>query len=362
MNKKTYATYSWSEGDIGFPLAEGNPIEKNKYKFRSLYEPLVNLATELVKDKLQKPTGKVYVATTCKIPRDKIKAYFTENNLTKTTRPYLADAVLIDLESIDKVFKAFNNRGWGSWQNGYMVSSEDVLKQKKFFTDPTGTRGNAWYANYQKTQSEVFEGKHDVFIRTSFRGHGDTNDSNPYIPSIFPEAEFVSILGYPTGDLLKTLEILAFLKDNPTVKVVFDTTLNEGMTNEGIEMDDEIEKQVTQMLKSTDINDTKMAIEICSNFDLEKSLFRIAFMLNKHKSRFVGKQSMLTKTSYKQIDTYIRSKGIDWMGDRDTFLSDMFVLYKDDEQVASIIKRHIQDYLQSQLRRTKIKLTDISLA
>lgn len=362
MDKKTYATYSWSEGDTGFSLAEGNPIEKNKYKFRSLYEPLVNLATELVKDKLQKPTGKVYVATTCKIPRDKIKAYFTENNLTKTTRPYLADTVLIDLESIDKVFKAFNNRGWGSWQNGYMVSSEDVLKHKKFFTDPTGARGNAWYANYQKTQSEVFEGKHDVFIRTSFRGHGDTNDSNPYIPSIFPDAELVSILGYPTGDLIKTLEILAFLKDNPTVKVVFDTTLNEGMTNEGIEMDDEIEKQVTQMLRSTDINDTKMAIEICSNFDLEKSLFRIAFMLNKHKSRFLGKQSMLTKTSYKQIDTYIRSKGIDWMGDRDTFLSDMFVLYKDDEKVASIIKRHIQDYLQSTLRRTKIKLTGISLA
>jgi hypothetical protein len=359
MDKKTYATYSWSEGDTEFPLAEGNSIEKNKYKFRSLYEPLVNLATELVKDKSQKPTGNVYVATTCKIPRDKIKAYFTENNLTKTTRTYLAETVLIDLESIDKVFKAFNSRGWGSWQNGYMVSSEDVLKHNKFFTDPTGARGNDWYANYRKTHSEVFEGEHDVFIRTSFK---DEVKDNPYILSVFPEAKPVSILGYPTGDLIKTLETLTFLKNNPTVKVVFDTTLNEGMTNEGIEMDDEIEKQVTQMLRSTDINDTKMAIEICSNFDLEKSLFRIAFMFNKHKNRFLGKQSMLTKTSYKQIDTYIRSKGINWMGDRDTFLSDMYVLYKEDEKVAPIIKRHVQDYLQSQLRRTKIKLTDIGLA
>jgi hypothetical protein len=50
------------------------------------------------------------------------------------------------------------------------------------------------------------------------------------------------------------------------------------------------------------------------------------------------------------------------MGDRDTFLSDMFILYKDDDKIAPIIKRHIQDYLQSQLKRTKIKLTDIGLA
>jgi hypothetical protein len=359
MAKETYAVYSWSNGKTGFDLAEGKSTEKNEYRFKSFYEPLVKLATELVKDRSQKPTGNVYVATTCKIPRDKIKAYFTENNLTKTTRTYLADTVLIDLESIDKVFKAFNSRGWGSWGNGYMISSEDVLKHKTLFTDTTGARGNSWYADYQRTHNEVFEGEHDVFIRISFK---DEIEDSPYILSVFPEAKLVSILGYPTGDLIKTLETLTFLKNNPTVKVVFDTTLNEGMTNEGIEMDDEIEKQVTQMLRSTDINDTKMAIEICSNFDLEKSLFRIAFMFNKHKNRFLGKQSMLTKTSYKQIDTYIRSKGINWMGDRDTFLSDMYVLYKDDEKVAPIIKRHVQDYLQSQLRRTKIKLTNIGLA
>ncbi len=110
---------------------------------------------------------------------------------------------------------------------------------------------------------------------------------------------------------------MKFLKANPSVKVVFDTALNEDMTSEGIEMDDDIEKQVIQMLKSRDISDTKLAIEICSNFDLEKSLYRIANMFNVYKSRFVGKQSMLTKTSYKQIDAYIRSKGISWMSDRD---------------------------------------------
>ena len=108
MVKETYAVYSWSNGKTEFDLAEGKSTEKNEYRFKSFYEPLVKLATELVKDKSQKPTGKVYVATTCKIPRDKIKSYFTENNLTKTTRTYLADTILIDLESIDKVFVTFN--------------------------------------------------------------------------------------------------------------------------------------------------------------------------------------------------------------------------------------------------------------
>lgn len=359
MVKETYAVYSWSEGESTFNLAAGESTEKNEYRFKSFYEPLVKLATELIKDKSQKPTKNIYVATTCKIPRDKIKSYFTENNLTKTTRTYLADTILIDLESIDKVFATFNKRGWGGWENGYIVSSKDILKYKTLFTDTTGARGNSWSANYQKTHNEVLEGKHDVFIRMPFN---DKVNDTQYILSVFPEAKPVSILGYPTGDLLKTLELLTFLKSHPNVTVVFDTTLNEGMTNEGIEMDDEIEKQVVQMLKSTDINDTKMAIEICSNFDLEKSLFRIAFMFNRHKDRFIGKQSMLTRTSYKQIDAYIRSKGIGWMSDRDTFLSDMFVLYKDDDKIAPIIKRYIQDYLQSQLKRTKIKLTDIGLA
>jgi len=99
-----------------------------------------------------------------------------------------------------------------------------------------------------------------------------------------------------------------------------------------------------------------------SNFDIEKSLFRIANMMNIYRSRFLGKQSMLTKTSYKQIDTYIRSKGIGWANERNIFLSNLFQAYKDDEKVSPLLKSYIQSYLQFLLRDTKIKLTDISLA
>jgi hypothetical protein len=353
MSKNTYVTYSLYDRNQDINIYDTSSQTRDPYKFKSDFGPLAKLAEELLKDKTQKPHGNVYVATTCKIPRDKMKAYFQENNLKKTTRTYLADTILVDLESLDKVIGRLSKQY--NWNKGIIVPSEDVIKNKHLFKITHATQ-NSWNEGYFKTHDQVLKGKHDVFIRYS-------NDTAlPQLQSLFPEAELVEILSYPTGDLLKTLEILTFLKNNPTVKVVFDTTLNEGMTNEGIEMDDEIEKQVMQMLRSTDINDTKMAIEICSNFDLEKSLFRIAFMFNKHKNRFIGKQSMLTKTSYKQIDAYIRSKGIGWMSDRDTFLSDMFVLYKDDEKITPIIKRHIQDYLQSQLKRTKIKLTDIDLA
>jgi len=353
MSKNTYTTYSLYDRSQDINICDTSSQTRDPYKFKSDFAPLAKLAEELLKDKTQKPHGNVYAATTCKIPRDKMKAYFQENNLTKTTRTYLADTILVDLESLDKVIRRLSKQY--NWNKGIMVSSEDVIKNKHLFKI-THTTQNSWNEGYFKTHDQVLKGKHDVFIRCS-------NDTAlPQLQSLFPEAELVEILSYPTGDLLKTLELLTFLKSHPNVTVVFDTTLNEGMTNEGIEMDDEIEKQVVQMLKSADINDTKMAIEICSNFDLEKSLFRIAFMFNQHKDRFIGKQSMLTRTSYKQIDAYIRSKGIGWMSDRDTFLSDMFVLYKDDEKVAPIIKRHIQDYLQSQLKRTGIKITDISLA
>ena len=343
----TYATYTLSNKE--FDIYNNDFTQKNEYRFKSYFQPLADFTAELIKDKSQKPVGNVYVATTCKIPRDKIKSYFAENNLTKTTRTYLADTVLVDLESIDRIFKAQDTT---NWVKGYMISSEDVLKHPELFKN---SHSSNWGPSYVKTHEAVLKGVHDVFVR-SWR------DDLSYVLEVFPEAEEVVILSYPTGDLLKTLELMKFLKANPSVKVVFDTALNEDMTSEGIEMDDDIEQQVIQMLKSRDISDTKLAIEICSNFDLEKSLYRIANMFNAYKSRFVGKQSMLTKTSYKQIDTYIRSKGINWMGDRDKFLSDMYTLYKGDEKLEPLIKEQIRVFLQYQLKFTKLKLTDISLA
>ena len=343
----TYATYTLSGKE--FDIYNNDFTQKNEYRFKSYFQSLADFTAELVKDKSQKPVGNVYVATTCKIPRDKIKSYFAENNLTKTTRTYLADTVLVDLESIDRIFKA---RDTDNWTKGYMISSKDVLKHPKLFKN---SHNSNWGHGYVKIHEAVLKGVHDVFVR-SWR------DDLSYVLEVFPEAEEVVILSYPTGDLLKTLELMKFLKANPSVKVVFDTALNEDMTSEGIEMDDDIEQQVIQMLKSRDISDTKLAIEICSNFDLEKSLYRIANMFNAYKSRFVGKQSMLTKTSYKQIDTYIRSKGINWMGDRDRFLSDMYTLYKGDEKLEPLIKEQIRAFLQYQLKFTKLKLTDISLA
>ena len=343
----TYATYTLSDKE--FDIYNNDFTQKNEYRFKSYFQTLADFTAELVKDKSQKPVGNVYVATTCKIPRDKIKSYFAENNLTKTTRTYLADTVLVDLESIDRIFKAQDTT---NWVKGYMISSEDVLKHPELFKN---SHGSNWGPSYVKTHEAVLKGVHDVFVR-SWR------DDLSYVLEVFPEAEEAIILSYPTGDLLKTLELMKFLKANPSVKVVFDTALNEDMTSEGIEMDDDIEKQVIQMLKSRDISDTKLAIEICSNFDLEKSLYRIANMFNAYKSRFVGKQSMLTKTSYKQIDAYIRSKGINWMGDRDKFLSDMYTLYKGDEKLEPLIKEQIRVFLQHQLKFTKLKLTDISLA
>ena len=343
----TYATYTLSNKE--FDIYNNDFAQKNEYRFKSYFQSLADFTAELVKDKSQKPVGNVYVATTCKIPRDKIKSYFAENNLTKTTRTYLADTVLVDLESIDRIFKA---RDTNNWTKGYMISSKDVLKHPKLFKN---SHNSNWGLGYTKTHEAVLKGVHDVFVR-SWR------DDLSYVLEVFPEAEEAVILSYPTDDLLKTLELMKFLKANPSVKVVFDTVLNEDMTSEGIEMDDDIEKQVIQMLKSRDISDTKLAIEICSNFDLEKSLYRIANMFNAYKSRFVGKQSMLTKTSYKQIDTYIRSKGINWMGDRDRFLSDMYTLYKGDEKLEPLIKEQIRAFLQYQLKFTKLKLTDISLA
>jgi hypothetical protein len=353
MSKNTYVQYSIRSYNSDITIYESRYATKDPYRFKTNFTPLVELAKELLKDKSQKPHGNVYTVTTCKIPRNKMKAYFQENNLKKTTRTYLADTILMDLESLDKVLRIFSKQH--SWTKGFMIPSEDVVKNSHLFTIEH-TMQNSWNEGYFKTHDQVLKGKHDVFVRAY------DDKTTQIVQSSFPEAEEIEILSYPTGDVLKTLELLTFLKSHPNVTVVFDTVINESMTNDGIEMDEEIEQQLIQMLKSKDINDTKMAIEIMSNFDLEKSLFRIANMMNIYKHRFMGKQSMLAKTSYKQIDTYIRSKGIGWTNDRNLFLSSLFDLYKNDEKVAPLLKNYIQSYLQFLLRDTKIKITDVSLA
>ncbi len=103
MSKNTYVTYSLYDRNQDINIYDTSSQTRDPYKFKSDFGPLAKLAEELLKDKTQKPHGNVYVATTCKIPRDKMKAYFQENNLKKTTRTYLADTILVDLESLDKV-------------------------------------------------------------------------------------------------------------------------------------------------------------------------------------------------------------------------------------------------------------------
>jgi hypothetical protein len=133
------------------------------------------------------------------------------------------------------------------------------------------------------------------------------------------------------------------------------------MTSDGIELDKDIEEQIIQLMETNDIDNIKMAIEIMSNFDLEKSLLNVANIFNTY-GEILRKTSYFQKTSHKQIDSYLRSKKIHWKEGRLEFLNTLFVHFQDQPEQLNKVKGFIQSYLQSHIKQTKIKITDISLA
>jgi len=333
-------------------------VEDEPQLFKPYYNDIPSLIGELKKTTNITLKGKVYVSPTCNIPRDKLKAYFKENNLERTTRLYLADTVLLDLPALDMVMQKLNSKY--SWEEGYLIESKEIKPHLESLKQAYSNK--SWFQDHvEGVINELRDNDHKAFIITSNAySNIKTHHSEKFILTNFPEGTKTSIIRNRADAFDKVVNLIKTLHSTK-LPLVFDSVISENMTSDGIELDKDIEEQIIQLMETNDIDNIKMAIEIMSNFDLEKSLLNVANIFNTY-GEILRKTSYFQKTSHKQIDSYLRSKKIHWKGERLDFLNTLFVHFQDQPEQLSKVKGFIQSYLQNHIKQTKIKITDISLA
>jgi hypothetical protein len=151
----------------------------------------------------------------------------------------------------------------------------------------------------------------------------------------------------------KTIEsmigLLDFLKNNPNVNIIFDEDIMEVLNSDGIELDNEYIDTLNSMFESGQTDNIKLAVEMLSNVNLEKDSLTIALILNKYQHLFthgsgVNPSSM---SSFKSIDKYYRSRGINWKSDWRIFAGGLYSNYKNIPEHKLTIEKFILDNINA---------------
>jgi hypothetical protein len=334
---------------------EGNIFfTKEEYK---KYEDLVNsLLNQKVDTTLN---GKVYLGKLSSLPRHKIKDYFKENNVNKTSRLDQSDTIILNREHLNEFNKIF-----GSSASWYKLKSCKVYKfdsseDKDFIVK----YAKSWYNTTFNLESQF------SIVITDENKNKLTPKLTNFLQGRESEDLFYKSL-YRDKNLVEVHNHLEHVIKNPNVKVIFDESIMDPLNEDGFELDEEYLTTLDGMFESKSQDNINLALEMLSNVNIEKNSLTIALFLNKHKNIFSwGSGLSVTKNnSFKSTLKYFKSKNINFESDWRTFSTNLLKLHKDNPKNVDIIKdftlQNINMYLKQFSSDGKgfIELTSFNLA
>lgn len=309
-------------------------LKENEYK--TLKELVTKLLTQPVDTTLGK---KVYLGKLSNLPRHKMKDFFIENKVSKTSRVDQSNTIVIHKSHLVEFDKMFNSG-----------SSWPLLKPTKIYT---------------------FESFQDVdFITRYAKTYGRIQDDIPYIilvndnnkSKLTPRlVNFLSGKGnydgyyrnlYREKNLIELYSYLEYLLKNPHVNVVFDEDLMAPLNQEGFELDEEYLTTLDGMFESKSQDNINLALEMLSNVNIEKYSLTIALFLNKHKNIFSwGSGLSLTQNnSFKSTLKYFKSKNINFESDWRSFSTNLYKLHRNNPKNLEIITDFVQQNINQYLK------------
>jgi hypothetical protein len=345
QNSFLYHNYNHSnEGDIFF-----NEKESKEYK---------NLIDSLLNQKVNTTlTGKIYLGKLSSLPRHKIKDYFKENKVSKTSRLDQSDTIILNKEHLVEFNKMFESASLGWRLKPCKVYRFDSEHDKEYIE------------NYSKSyygQNIVFENSFIVMIREDNKNKVTPKLLN-FLQGKKSEDLFYKSL-YREKNLVEVHNYLEYILKNPNVKIIFDENLMDPLNEDGFELDEEYLTTLDGMFESKSQDNINLALEMLSNVNIEKNSLTIALFLNKHKGKFSwGSGLSITKNnSFKSTLKYFKSKNIDFESDWRMFSTSLYKLHKDNpknlEIINEFIKQNINMYLKEYDKLGYIELVDYSLA
>jgi hypothetical protein len=347
QNNFLYHSYNHSkEGDIYFTENE-----------KKDYEKLVNsLLNQKVNTTLN---GKIYLGKLSSLPRHKIKDYFKENKVSKTSRLDQSDTIILNKEHLVEFNKMFESGS--SWYR---------LKPCKIYRFDS-EHDKEYIENYSKS---YYNGNiiHDEPFTIMIR-EDNKNLITPKLVNFLQgkksEDVFYKNL-YREKNLVEVHNYLEYILKNPNVKVIFDENIMDPLNEDGFELDEEYLTTLDGMFESKSQDNINLALEMLSNVNIEKNSLTIALFLNKHKNIFSwGSGLSITKNnSFKSTLKYFKSKNINLESDWRIFSTSLLKLHKDNPKNVDIIKdftlQNINIYLKQFGSDGKgfIELTSFDLA
>lgn len=320
------------------------------------YENLINtLLNQKVDTKL---TGKVYLGKLSSLPRHKIKDFFKENKVNKTSRLDQSDTIILNKEHLIEFNKLFGSGP--SWHElkpckAYKFESEH---DKNFIKNVSKSwyQGNIIFDN--SFIIVITEGNKLKITPKLVNFLQDKKSEDLYYKSLYREKNNIEVHNY-----------LEYILKNPHVKVVFDENIMEPLNEDGFELDKEYLTTLDGMFESKSQDNINLALEMLSNVNIEKNSLTIALFLNKHKNKFAwGSGLSITKNnSFKSTLKYFKSKDINFESDWRSFSVNLYKLHKDNPKNVEIINEFIQQNINQYLKQfnpnqyLEVKLESLAL-
>lgn len=318
-----------------------------------------NLIKALLSQKIDTTlTGKVYLGKLSSLPRHKIKDYFKENKVNKTSRLDQSDTIILNKEYLIEFNKMFESAS--SWYRlkpckAYKFESE----QDKNYIESVSK--SYYHGNIIFNDSFIImtteESKNRITPKlVNFLQ--DKKSEDLYYKSLYREKSLVEVHNY-----------LEYIWKNPHVKVIFDENIMEPLNEDGFELDEEYLTTLDGMFESKSQDNINLALEMLSNVNIEKNSLTIALFLNKHRNKFSwGSGLSITKNnSFKSTLKYFKSKDINFESDWRSFSANLYKLHKDNPKNLEIINEFIQQNINQYLKEfsnkqyIEVKLESLAL-
>jgi hypothetical protein len=341
-----YHGYNYNnEGDIFF-------TEKESKEYENLVNSLLN---QKVNTTL---TGKIYLGKLSSLPRHKIKDYFKENNVNKTSRLDQSDIIILNKEHLIQFNKIFKSAASWHWLKPCKVYKFDSECDKDFIE------------NYSKSyyNGNIVHDNPFIIIITE----ENKNRITPKLVNFLQGKESEELLYKSLYREKNTAEVhnyLEYILKNPNVKVIFDENIMDPLNEDGFELDEEYLTTLDGMFESKSQDNINLALEMLSNVNIEKNSLTIALFLNKHKNKFAwGTGLSITKNnSFKSTLKYFNSKDINLNADWRSFSANLYKLHKDNPKNVEIINEFVQQNINQYLKELnpnqyiEIKLESLAL-
>lgn len=328
-DQNVFLQYSYNQGN------DGNIFftEKESKEYENLVNSLLNQNPESAL------TGKVYLGKLSSLPRHKIKDYFKENKVNKTSRLEQSDTIILNKEHLLEFNKIFNSPS--SW---YRLKP---CKVYKFDSEQDQEYIEKYYKSYH---NYVLEDLYIILI--------DENNKKKITPKLanFLQDKKSEVFLYKNlyrgRNLVEVHNYLEYILENPNVKVIFDENIMEPLNEDGFELDEEYLTTLDGMFESKSQDNINLALEMLSNVNIEKNSLTIALFLNKHKDKFSwGSGLSITKNnSFKSTLKYFKSKNINLEDDWRQFSTNLHKLHKGNPKNLEIINEFIQQNINQYLK------------